>query len=361
MTLEDKYYQIVGVGKDATLKDIAKAYRKKALQLHPDKNKHPDATTQFIELEEAYEYLKKIKSGQISPNRDAAIEEFEQWWRREEEEIRRKAQQRSEMKFKDFKDDEDIKMDSALEIVLHFLSKIATFLIFIVFPVVASILKGWLGFGVSMILIFVTIHFTAPVLKELFSKGVSVRGLKKSTLLIIKSNWFLVFIGSITNLLLFINFTFKTLFPSTYFIPIFIAIPLIIISVFYLSRGKLKYYNRKRTIAFCLFPLAINFIFLLNYAISFNPVKETYHFNFTEQLISDGNRILRYEKRRKPYNQKTTLMKLENNMYKEYFGIRFFLLPDNINDCDQITYTFKEGIFSMRVMINREMSYSENN
>ena len=51
------YYEVLGVGKDASLADIKGAYRKQAKQLHPDHNKAPDAEDRFNELREAYEVL----------------------------------------------------------------------------------------------------------------------------------------------------------------------------------------------------------------------------------------------------------------------------------------------------------------
>lgn len=41
------YYQIFDVSTDATQSDIKKAYKKLILNLHPDKNKHPDSTEVF--------------------------------------------------------------------------------------------------------------------------------------------------------------------------------------------------------------------------------------------------------------------------------------------------------------------------
>jgi hypothetical protein len=39
--------------------DIKKAYRAKILQFHPDKNKSPDASAKFLEIQEAYKFLTK--------------------------------------------------------------------------------------------------------------------------------------------------------------------------------------------------------------------------------------------------------------------------------------------------------------
>ncbi len=51
------YYSILGVSKSASAEDIKKAYRKLALQYHPDRNKGKESEDKFKEVTKAYEVL----------------------------------------------------------------------------------------------------------------------------------------------------------------------------------------------------------------------------------------------------------------------------------------------------------------
>src|SRR2546426_5803059 len=51
------YYDVLGVQKGAGKDEIKSAYRKLALQYHPDRNKSPEATERFKEISEAYAIL----------------------------------------------------------------------------------------------------------------------------------------------------------------------------------------------------------------------------------------------------------------------------------------------------------------
>ncbi|XP_037551591.1 dnaJ homolog subfamily B member 9 [Nematolebias whitei] len=55
------YYDILGVSRDATERQIKKAFHKLALKFHPDRNKDPNAEAKFREIAEAYETLSDDK------------------------------------------------------------------------------------------------------------------------------------------------------------------------------------------------------------------------------------------------------------------------------------------------------------
>lgn len=56
-TTKRDYYEVLGVPRDATEEEIRKAFRRLALEWHPDRNKDPQAPERFKEINEAYQVL----------------------------------------------------------------------------------------------------------------------------------------------------------------------------------------------------------------------------------------------------------------------------------------------------------------
>src|SRR5215212_8680139 len=64
-TTKRDYSEVLGVGRSATEDEICKAYRRLALQYHPDRNKEAGAAEQFKEVKEAYEILSDGEKRQL--------------------------------------------------------------------------------------------------------------------------------------------------------------------------------------------------------------------------------------------------------------------------------------------------------
>src|SRR5919199_2550653 len=57
MSSKRDYYEVLGVQKNASKEEVKNAYRKLALQYHPDRNKAAGAEERFKEISEAYAVL----------------------------------------------------------------------------------------------------------------------------------------------------------------------------------------------------------------------------------------------------------------------------------------------------------------
>ncbi len=62
MSTKRDYYEVLEIPRNANEEDIKKAFRRKALQYHPDRNREEGATERFKEINEAYQVLSDPES-----------------------------------------------------------------------------------------------------------------------------------------------------------------------------------------------------------------------------------------------------------------------------------------------------------
>jgi curved DNA-binding protein len=72
------YYEILGIKRDATEKEIKRSYQKLARKYHPDVSQQPDAEERFKEIGEAYNVLK-------DPEKRAAYDQLGRNWQQGQE------------------------------------------------------------------------------------------------------------------------------------------------------------------------------------------------------------------------------------------------------------------------------------
>ena len=95
------YYDILGIPVGASDAEIRRGYRRKAMEFHPDRNKHPNAHARILEINKAYEVLRdpnlkasydRTLSGSYAYSRSETFE----WERQEQERRERERQERQE-------------------------------------------------------------------------------------------------------------------------------------------------------------------------------------------------------------------------------------------------------------------------
>lgn len=331
----ENYYQILGVRKNASAEEIKRAYKNKAKIIHPDRNKSPDAHEQFILLTEAYEYLINPKPEKVKFNSRTTSQP--DWQNIKREQARARAQKYAQMQYEEFIKSDYYKSLTSLETILHHLYLIVAFCILLVLPLLATIIIGLKGFIGSLLVIFITLPITRNAFKN--SSSINPRDFFNSLLHIAKTKTFLYVVITAVNLYLFFAFTLNTQVPT--FVLLF-SLSLLFLSAY--VNFKLKILNTgtisQKTIMLCVLPGLFNIFFTINYIFSSNPSTEKYFFVHDKAWY--GQRQQRQDK--------TGYIFLENNKYSNYHWFRMYFNYESMKDKSEITYTFEEGLFGLRVL-----------
>jgi hypothetical protein len=331
------YYQLLGISEQASMEELKQAYRRKAKQLHPDRNKDPEAHRDFILINEAYEYLlnRKSNKGQPAPDRPDYEERYRQeWYRQERARAREKAQAYARMQYEEFLKSDQYKLSSSWDTIWAHAYFFFAIVVLLIVPVVATFLKGYKGLFGSLLVMVVTSPLTIDAIRD--KPDLDFRLLGKALLYVVQTARFQAAALTLINAELILKIGFQTLLPPAPLLGAFIAVMLL---AFALTWWRLPSENRqlRYRYIFCLAPFVLNLVLLLNFTFSRQPVQETYLFSQVRQHTRYGM-------------QKSTLIELEDYTYSEFPGIRVFWSYAEMEGKDQITYTFQDGLLGLRVM-----------
>jgi len=96
------YYRILGIRQGASNDEIRRAYRKKALEYHPDRNHSPEAEEMFIRVTEAYEYLTSHPHGR-NISEEEVRRNYQAWVNYRQAETRKRAEAYARATYTEFR------------------------------------------------------------------------------------------------------------------------------------------------------------------------------------------------------------------------------------------------------------------
>ena len=100
-----EYYSLLGLNPGASVAEIKKAYRKRVMQYHPDRNPDPRAPSMFIRITEAYQYLISIPAQQKA-RKEEQQNYYDAWVEYRREEARKKAENYAKESYAKFRESE---------------------------------------------------------------------------------------------------------------------------------------------------------------------------------------------------------------------------------------------------------------
>ncbi len=114
------YYKLLGLRQGASDDEIKKAYRRKAMEFHPDRNHSEGAHEKFVLITEAYDYLTSHPHGR-NITEEEYRKNYQAWVTYRQAEARRNAEKYARSSYSAFKKSELYKSTSVMDGTIVFM------------------------------------------------------------------------------------------------------------------------------------------------------------------------------------------------------------------------------------------------
>lgn len=329
-----KYYRILNLPVGASQKEIKRAFRRKAMLTHPDKNPDPNARAQFLAINTAYEILtgqrplpKQQHTHQSGGKTKPAERKSNAERDKDREELKERVREAKRRKEEAYRNSPQFKLDLAIHTVLSQLGYFIAMLIML--PIPFMLYADWL---IGSIIATVFAALSSPFwYKAIFmkQKTINVKHFIIAYKYIYANTNFRYYLFGLINLIALLLFTFNTFFPLS----IVFLIMLIPSGILYFRKYKQgKSYKdidwfRTTTLG----PLIVNLFFVINFTFSHSTTDEYYR-------IADNYVV-----------SESFFMQFDQDAYAEYPGVRFFM----INHDESSSYAWlqiEKGLFGIKVL-----------
>ena len=299
--------------------------------MHPDVSKNSEAHEQFVLLNEAYEYLINVgttSSGNTKSSANRYQWTEQDWEQQQRENANERAREYARMRYQEFLKSDQYKQQQVVKTVTTHLSVVLSVILLLFFPILMYFFIG----SEAIIAFFIVNLILLPVHTNAYRnlKNLNSAEFLSSLSKVFKIREVQVVALTIINFFLFFKIIIHTLVSVSFVLSAFL------ISILLL---QLLYRNPKNRsfVSFGIGPTIVSILFLINYLFASNPISEKFH------VISDG------------YRESSSLIRLENNQLDQYPGIRIFFDYLEVENANEVRYTFEYGLLGLMVMTDYQL------
>lgn len=334
------YYEELGISENATLEEIKHAYRQKVSKVHPDVNPSVNAHEEFIALNQAYEYLVKVKSGQVFDNQKNKYAEAKPNYSDDDlfRDSRKRSAQQANIKYEEFVNSAYYKSELAINAVIDYFFLFLILIVYLLFFGGLVILLGVPGMLLvgffSLLFIPLFIHTYRNIHKLSTNEFLTVM-----YRVIVNENVHILLL-TVVNFIAFFKFAFVTFLPFKLIVALYLLPPIVVYTIFKHRRSivnpdlapKKRKIKHPYLLIWGIIPMLFSLFLFTNFSFRSNPRVESCNYEPATGANSGS------------------VCELEGGKYEEFGGIRFVFSNEEFYESKRITYTIAKGCLGVDVL-----------